>query len=198
MNKIIPKKYNFKLVKGISESQLYQHYQLYENYVKKLNEIWGILDTRKKFGPPSTVYSEMRSLKKAESFSYDGVVLHQLYFGNLGGGNNQCYGKALALITRDYGSYDNWIYRMRQVAMSVRGWVIVGIDSLDKKLKIIGQDSHDDGPFWFCYPILALDVYEHAYMIQFGIDKNKYLDIFFNQINWTVVNERLNNPLPSK
>ncbi|ENK1245049.1 hypothetical protein K8O96_07235 [Clostridium sporogenes] len=70
--------------------------------------------------------------------------------------------------------------------------VVLDIDELDNKLHIFGSDSHDNSAIWLDYPLLIMDVYEHAYFIDFGMDKKKYMDAFFQNINWNLVNNRLN------
>ena len=73
----------------------------------------------------------------------------------------------------------------------MRGWVVLSIDLLDNKLHIIGSDLHDTGAVWLSYPILIMDVYEHAYFMDFGTDKKKYISTFIENINWDILNERL-------
>lgn len=191
MKKIIPKKFNFNKVDGISINQLNQHYKLYEGYVSKLNEIWGILDQNIIYKNPNSTYSKIRSLKLGESYSLDGVKLHELYFENLGGGNNKPFGEVLKLINRDFNSYETFIKRFKNIGLSMRGWVVLAIDPIDDRLHIFGSDAHDVGAIWNSYPLLIMDVYEHAYMIDFGINKKDYIDIFIENINWNVVNKRL-------
>lgn len=205
MNKdIIPKKFNFNDIEGISLSQLKQHYELYEGYVNKLNEIWDILDERKEIKDANSTYSKMRSLQLGQSYALNGVKLHELYFENLGGNKNKPFGKVLDTIEHEFGSYDFFSERFKNVGSSVRGWVVLAIDSKDNKLHIFGSDAHDVGSIWIAHPILVMDVYEHAYMIDFGIDRKKYMDIFMKNINWNVVNNRLryysnpsDEPVPS-
>lgn len=192
MNKdIIAKKFNFNDIEGISLNQLTQHYELYKGYVNKLNEVWNILDKEKEFKDSNSTYSKMRSLQLGQSYALNGVKLHELYFENLGGNKNKPSGKILRMIEDEFGSYNFFSERFKSVGSSVRGWVVLAIDSIDNKLHIFGSDAHDVGSIWMAYPILIMDVYEHAYMIDFGIDRKKYMDIFMKNINWNVVNNRL-------
>ncbi len=185
------KKFDFEDIEGLSPSQLNQHYQLYKGYVNKVNEIWNILEEKKIFKNPNSTYSKMRSLQLGQSYALDGVKLHELYFENLGGENKKIYGKAIDLIERDFESYDFFYERFKNTGLSMRGWVVLGIDSIDKKLHIFGSDAHDVGAIWLAYPLLVMDVYEHAYMIDFGIDRKAYIDVFMKNINWKVVNKRI-------
>lgn len=183
--------YDFSKVKGISQNQLQQHYKLYEGYINKLNEIWNMPVDADNYGQGNSTYSPMRSLKLGETYALDGVKLHQLYFENMVGGNNKPFGPILNLIIRDFKSYENFLKYLKNVGLSMRGWAVLAIDPLDNKLHIIGSDAHDVGAIWLSCPVLVMDVYEHAYMIDFGIDRSKYIDRFIENINWAVVNNRL-------
>jgi len=185
------KTYDFSTVKGMSPKQLKQHYQLYEGYVKKYNEIGNILKSNSNLGIPNATYSEIRSLKLGESYALDGIKLHELYFENLVGFHKPPSGKVLNMIITRYGSYEKFIQLLKDVALSMRGWAVLAIDTIDDNLHIFGLDAHDVGAIWCAHPLLVLDAYEHAYMIDFGIDRKKYIDTFIANINWDVVNNRL-------
>lgn len=194
LNNIInAKKFNFNNINGISKKQLDQHYKLYEGYVNKLNQIWKISDTFPNFDGSNPTYSKMRSLKLGESYSLDGVKLHELYFKNMDYRYNKPFGNILELIRRDFKDYNKFIMYFKSVGLSIRGWCVLCIDPIDEKLHIIGQDAHDVGSIWNSTPLLVMDVYEHAYMIDFGINRSKYIDVFIQNINWNVVNKRLRN-----
>ncbi|MEJ8554857.1 superoxide dismutase [Tepidibacter sp. Z1-5] len=193
MEYIQAKKYDFEDINGMTLKQLSQHYKLYEGYVNKVNEIWTILNENKLYENPNTTYSDTRSLMLGQSYAVDGVKLHELYFSNLGGGNNMPYGDILNEIQKKYGSYEFFKERFKNIGLSMRGWVVLSIDSLDNNLHIYGLDEHDVGAVLMSYPLLVMDVYEHAYMIDFGIDRKKYIGVFIENINWDIVNERLSN-----
>ncbi len=196
-NQIIEKKFDFQSIKGISSNQLMQHYQLYKNYVQKINQIWSELE-QNQFVNPNTTYSPYRALKDAETYALNGVKLHELYFENLGGTKNIPYGKILKKLIQDFGNYENWKTDLLNAGKSARGWVITAYDPIDKKIRNYLCDAHNKGGIWKAYPLLVLDVYEHAYMIDFGIKRDKYLDIFIQNINWEIIENRynkfLNNP----
>ncbi|MDP4144632.1 MAG: superoxide dismutase [Bacillota bacterium] len=187
--------FDFNNIEGISLNQLQQHYQLYKGYVDRVNEIWEKLKGMDKSSAPNTTFSDIRSLKLGESYALDGVKLHVLYFQNIGGTSKIPHGLALDLIERDFGSYGRFLQRLSDVALSMRGWAVVAIDLLDNRLHIYGLDEHDKGAVWGAYPILVLDVYEHAYMIDFGIDRKRYIETFIKNINWSIVNSRINEYL---
>lgn len=189
--KVEAKRFDFKGIKGISKNQLQQHYKLYERYVNKTNEIWSELSSINKFSGSNTTYSLMRSLLLGQSYAVDGVKLHELYFENLCGEGKGISTDVLNLLKRDFGGYERWLELFINAGMSVRGWVVLGIDYLDNRLHIYGSDAHDVGSIWNSYPVLVLDVYEHAYMIDFGIKRRKYLDKFIENISWDIVNIRM-------
>lgn len=190
MYNIKPKTFDFKSVNGISSKQLDEHYKLYVGYVNKLNEIWNTPYVPSEYTGSNSTYSKMRSLKLGETYSLDGVKLHQLYFQNMTGGNNTPNGLLLKAIIDQFSSYDNFISYLTNVGLSMRGWAILSIDSIDNRFHIIGSDLHDTGAVWLSYPILVMDVYEHAYFMDFGTDKEKYISTFIKNINWKVLNDR--------
>lgn len=189
MTKIVPKEFDFQSIEGISKKQLTQHYQLYKGYVEKINFIWRKLK-EEKFTNPNTTYSPYRCLKSGESYALNGVKLHELYFGNLGGKKNKPYGKLFKKIKTDFGSFENWKKDFLDAGKSARGWVVVAFDLIDGKLRNYLCDAHDQGGIWNTLPVLVLDVYEHAYMIDFGIDRSKYLKVFMKNINWETCEDR--------
>lgn len=191
MSNLKPKTFDFKTVKGITKKQLDEHYKLYVGYVGKLNEIWNTPYIPADFTNSNATYSKMRCLKLGETYSLDGVKLHNLYFENMTGGNTTPSGPLFNAITKQFSSYDNFISYLTDVGLSMRGWVNLCIDPLDNMLHIIGSDAHDTGAVWLSYPILTMDVYEHAYFMDFGTDKKKYISTFIENINWNVLNVRL-------
>ncbi len=188
---LAPRNYNFNSVRDISLNQLQQHYELYKRYVNSFNEMNSMTRDASAYPKPNTTNSPMRNLKKGETYALDGLKLHELYFENMTNPGGAPNSQMNALINRFFISFENFIAYIRNAALSMRGWVVVAMDPRTEELQIIGQDAHDEGPIWLAYPLLVLDVYEHAYMIDFGIDRNAYIDAFLKNINWNVVNERL-------
>ncbi|MGH4052229.1 MAG: superoxide dismutase [Clostridium sp.] len=190
MYNLKPETFDFNTVKGISKKQLDEHYKLYTGYVTKLNEIWNTPYVPTNYINSNPTYSKMRSIKLGETYSLDGVKLHNLYFENMTGGNNIPYGPAFNSIVNEFGSYDAFISYLTNVGLSMRGWAILTIDSIDHKLHLTGSDSHDNGAIWQSFPLLIMDVYEHAYFMDFGTDRKKYISTFIENINWGVLNQR--------
>ena len=176
---------------GISEKQISQHRDiLYAGYVNKLNEIEEKLKTAD-ITKANQAFSEFRALKVEESFALNGVVLHELYFENLGVKSAKPTGKLSDLMARDFGSFDKWIENLKACGMAARGWVILGLCTYDGKLHNYCLDAHNDRVPVNVIPILVLDVYEHAYVIDFGVKRAPYLDAFVKNINWDAAAKRL-------
>ncbi|NFB84517.1 superoxide dismutase [Clostridium botulinum] len=188
---IVAKKYPFDDVKGISLKQLTEHYKLYDGYVNMINKIWSIPNNSKDFKDSNATFSKLRCIKLGESYALDGVKLHELYFQNMTSGHIPINGPILDKILEDFNSVENFTELFKETGKSMRGWVVLGIDPLDKKLHIFGSDSHDNGAIWLAYPLLVMDVYEHAYFMDFGTDKGKYMDAFLQNVNWNLINNRL-------
>lgn len=184
------KKFDLTL-EGISDKQISQHRDiLYAGYVNKLNEIEERLKTAD-ITKANQAFSDFRALKVEETFALNGVVLHELYFENLGVKSAKPTGKLSDLLAREFGSFDRWIENLKACGMAARGWVILGLSTYDGKLHNYCLDAHNDRVPVNVVPILVLDVYEHAYVIDFGVKRAPYLDAFVKNINWDAASKRL-------
>lgn len=190
MEKILAKKFDFYGVYGLSEKQLSQHEALYINYVQKLNHIRAILRDEHNYEDANSTFSKMRSLKLGESYALNGVKLHELYFENIIGSGRRPYPPIYNAIKTYFSSAEAFVSRFKAVGMAMRGWTLLVWDPYDERLHIIGQDAHDEGSTIATIPLIVMDVYEHAYMIDYGIAKKEYIETFIRNINWEVVNER--------
>jgi len=176
---------SIKELNGISEKTMTEHYKLYEGYVKKTNEILEKLEVVDKASANQT-YSEFRALKIDLSFALGGVKNHELYFENLGGQGEEPSGRLAEAITKDFGSFDAWKEDIKATAMAGRGWAWLAYDyDLGKLFNFIG-DAQNTYPVWSALPLVALDIYEHAYYLDFATKRADYIDTFFKNINWSV------------
>jgi Fe-Mn family superoxide dismutase len=183
--KILP----FKNLTGISEKSFsFHHDKLYAGYVAKWEEIQSKLGAVDKSSANAS-FSELRELKVEESFTSNAIVLHEAYFDILGG-NGEIEGEVLELIEKDFGSFEKWLEDFKAIGLCSRGWVVLGYDFNDGKLKNFLLDAHNLYGVWGASPILVLDMYEHAYFIDFGSDKKSYIEIFFQNLNWQVINKK--------
>ena len=167
---------------GISLKSITEHFKLYEGYVKKTNEIRNKIEVADK-SLANSAYSEIGELKRQESFSLDGVKLHEVYFGILGG-NGKEEGRVAEMIIRDFGSIANWIADMTAAGIATRGWVLLSYDFAEKTLRNYSADAHNVGIIAGTAPLIALDVYEHAYFADYGVNRKGYIDAFFKNLNW--------------
>lgn len=173
----------------LSDDQLNQHVKLYHGYVKKRNEITQSLETVDRSNVANITYSPFRSLKIAQTFAHNGSLLHQLYFENLG--KSQSIGKqTLKLIKKNFGSVENFKKDLMDSASCARGWVLTAYCLDDKTVKNFVLDAHNETVPIFVVPLLVVDTYEHAYMIDYGINRAQYLADLWNNIDWNVVEER--------
>ncbi|MFA4999442.1 MAG: superoxide dismutase [Parcubacteria group bacterium] len=175
---------------GISLKAITEHFKLYEGYVKKINEIRTKLETADKSLANAT-YSEIGELKRQESFAMDGVKLHEIYFGILGPSKAET--RMAEMIKRDFGSIDNWIADMSAAGLSARGWVITSYDLEDKTLHNYNADAHNVGIVAGTIPLITLDVYEHAYFMDYGTNRKGYIEAFFKNLNWEKIDGILEN-----
>ncbi len=175
---------------GISRKTHDEHFKLYTGYVNKVNEIrtklgaLGVPDPTK----ANATFSELRELKVEYSFALGGVKNHELYFGHLGGKGGVPNGDIAAAISSTFGSYNNWMADLKATGIAARGWVWLALDYTDGSLFNYIGDAQNSFPIWNAAPLLALDVYEHAYFIDFGSARAKYIDAFLNVIDWDAVN----------
>ncbi|MDW5299282.1 MAG: Fe-Mn family superoxide dismutase [Sedimentibacter sp.] len=192
---IEPKNYNFSNVKFFSPMQLSEHYALYTKYIDCLNKVNVDLKQNNIYSDCNQNYSNIRSAQKSKSFCCDAIKLHELYFENLTGNNTNISGPMEKIVKDVFGTYDNFLDKFKCIAMSMRGWVLFCYDKYNKEYYIYGQDSHDDGVMLYAEPLIVLDVYEHSYMIDYGINRSLYIDAFLENLDFGVVNKRLNSLL---
>lgn len=185
MKQVQPLKY--KELPGLTERQLREHHDiLYTGYVNKWNQIQNeLIDADPSQANPT--FSLIRELKLEQSFAGNAIKLHEAYFNCLGD-NGEPKNETLDLIIDDFTSFELWKEDFIASGLSSRGWVILSYDLFDNRLYNFSCDAHNQGGMWNNLLLLVLDVYEHAYMIDYGVDRKSYLETYFNNINWEYVN----------
>jgi len=173
---------------GISQKTTAIHHdKLYAGYVAKLNEVWEKLGqaraNNETMANANQTYSELRALRSAETFAINGVYLHEAYFDCLGG-DGKPSGKLADAISAKWGSVEKFVEYFSASGMAMRGWVVLAYNTNSGELNIFGSDAHNEGGVWGCLPIIVLDVYEHAYFIDYGSDRKKYIGDFWKNMNW--------------
>ena len=191
------KQFNLSGLHGISDQTLEMHFKLYEGYVKETNrlveKIAQFLEDRRVDQEEMPAYSE---LKRRLGFEYNGMVLHEYYFGNLkkGGGGDPAISSSFFIAAElSFGSYDLWkvdfigIGKMRGV-----GWAICYQDPVSKRLSNHWVTLHEVGNVAGFIPILVMDVWEHAFLLDYKpAERPKYIEAFFSNIDWDAVERRM-------
>ena len=171
---------------GISRTTIDAHYRLCQGYVAKRNEILGKL-AEVDLSAANQVYSDVRALKIDLTFAIGGVKNHEIYFEHLGGGGGNPDGAIRDLIERDFGSVDDWRADLKATGMAGRGWAWTAFDFDEQRLFNYVGDAQNTFPIWNSAPLVALDVYEHAYFLDYQTDRASYIDAFFANLDWDVI-----------
>jgi superoxide dismutase, Fe-Mn family len=155
--------------------------------VAKRNEILGKLAALDRSGA-NQVYSELRALKVDLSFAIGGIKNHEVYFAHLGGQGGDPTGAIGDLIKRDFGSVGAWRDDLTATGMAARGWAWTAYDWDEGRLFNYLGDAQNTYPVWNATPLVALDTYEHAYFLDFQTDRAAYIEAFYANLDWSVVN----------
>lgn len=182
---------NLLAMKGFSETLLQNHFTLYQGYVNNVNkllETLNILVSQEKAAQP-----EFAELKRRLGWEFNGMRLHELYFANLGGTEVLAPDSSLAeKLVAAFGSRESWEADFRATgAMRGIGWAGLYLDQSDGRLMNFWVNEHDVGHPAGCTPLLIMDVFEHAFMLDYGLKRAAYIDAFFANIDWAAVESRL-------
>ncbi|MBE5968367.1 MAG: superoxide dismutase [Lachnospiraceae bacterium] len=188
------KKINFPYTDDITvvnREQFEAHQRLYEGYVNSINKIDEELKTDAGRKDANTTYGKFRDLKRGETYALNGVILHELYFQNIGGRTREPDQLTSQLISKDFGNVMDWVEDFVATAKASRGWAVLAYEQRSSKFRNVSLDSHDLGNIAYYAPILVLDMYEHAYFLQYADKKADYINSFMDNINWDVIGERM-------
>ncbi len=180
--------------KGFSDILLKNHFTLYQGYVTNTNKLIELMMNMVKEGKTNT--PEFAEIKRRFGWEFNGMRLHELYFGNMSK-NNLTLNKNsefFKLLTSQFGSYDSWekVFKDSGTMRGI-GWVIAYYDPQEKRIFNAWINEHDVGHLALCTPLLVLDVFEHAYITDYGIKRADYIEAFFKAIDWNVVSRRFDN-----
>ncbi len=178
-------------MQGFSDTLLKNHFTLYQGYVTNTNKSMETLGQMLKEGKTGT--PEFAELKRRFGWEFNGMRLHEYYFENLGGKAGLGKGdKLFKKFSEDFGNYENWEKEFKAVgSMRGIGWAVLYQDSLTGNLINFWINEHDAGHPAGCNPILILDVFEHAFMIDYGLKRADYIEAFFKNIDWKAAEGRL-------
>ena len=176
---------------GFSETLLKNHFTLYQGYVTNTNKLLDTLGAMLSEGKTGT--PEYAELKRRLGWEFNGMRLHEIYFENLGGkaalDPAGRLGKALAA---EFGGVEKWEADFRATgAMRGIGWVVLYQDAAAGRFVNQWVNEHDVGNIAGAAPILVMDVFEHAFMIDYGLKRADYIAAFFKNVNWKAAEARL-------
>ena len=190
------KTFDLPVLKGISEKQVKVHLALYEGYVKHVNLIAETLKGYAAYGDKASEGDKyaIMELRRRFAFEFDGMRMHEYYFEQLEGkatAPNQDSALVLAA-AKKYGSTEKFVAHIKEVAGTRGiGWVVVYYDLRGNVLHTVFVGNHEIGQLAGLPVILALDLWEHAYMVDYvPAEKKTYVDAFFDNVNWGVIEER--------
>jgi Fe-Mn family superoxide dismutase len=195
-------RFNLSGLGGISDKTLEMHFKLYEGYVQETNRLQEKISEFLKDGKVDQeempAYSE---LKRRLGFEYNGMVLHEYYFGNLkkdGGGGPQSGSTFYRAVEASFGSYEIWkgdfigVGKMRGV-----GWAICYQDPVTQRLSNHWVTLHETGNVAGFHPVLVMDMWEHAFILDYKpAERPKYIEAFFSSIDWSATERRLGSEAP--
>jgi Fe-Mn family superoxide dismutase len=178
-------------MEGFSETLLKNHFTLYQGYVTNTNKVLDNLDQMSKDGKAAT--PEFAELKRRLGWEFNGMRLHEYYFENLGGkGGIDKSGKLSKKLAEAFGSYEAWEKDFRATgSMRGIGWVVLYQDAGSGRFINFWINEHDVSHPAGCNPLLIMDVFEHAFMLDYGLKRADYIEAFFKNINWSAVESRL-------
>lgn len=175
---------------GFSDQLMKNHFTLYQGYVtnfNKLNDILVAMEKEGKFGTP-----EYAELNRRFGWEFNGMRLHEYYFGNMAKIADAPGQKFTDRVTKEWGSLDAWTKDFRAMAaMRGIGWVVLYWDAEADRFFNVWINEHDTGHFAGATPILIMDVFEHAFMLDYGTKRADYIEAFMKAIDWSVIEKRL-------
>jgi Fe-Mn family superoxide dismutase len=191
------KKFDIGLLNGISEKQIEEHLKLYAGYVKHTNLI---SEKQKELSQEEQKNSyAIAEITRRLGFEFNGMRMHEYYFEQLEGGAKSL-GKTselMSFIKEHYGDFDSALLKIKN-AIKLRGigWVVVYYDKQLKELKMAWVDEHQNGQLVGLPIIIVIDMWEHAFMVDYlPSEKSKYTDAFFENLNWEVVEKRFEDSI---
>lgn len=173
-----------------SKETLMIHYEiLYTGYVNNTNKTEERLEQARK----NNNFEDIKCLEKDLSFYGSGVILHELFFENMGPAipTNPNI-KLMEQIRKDFTSYDKFKtqFSASSIAVEASGWNLLVWVPRFKKLEILQCEKHQNLTLWGCIPLLVLDMWEHSYFLQYEAKRKDYVDAWWNIVNWNLVNKR--------
>ncbi len=184
--------FNLPALPGLSQEQVDVHLKLYAGYVKNSNAMLAKLDELKTDSEKNAL--ALAEIKRRFGFEFDGMRLHELYFEALGA-NNEPVDQLKAALAAQWGSFEAWLAEFQAMgAMRGIGWVLLTYDAKAEMFHNVWVGDHELGHLATLPILLAMDMWEHAYMVDYRpAQKGDYVKAFLANVNWSKVEERLVN-----
>jgi Fe-Mn family superoxide dismutase len=182
--------FNLPELKGLSAKQIEVHLKLYAGYVKNVNALASKIDELKTDSEKNAL--ALAELTRRYAFEFNGMRLHELYFEALGGGGELVEGPLKSAIEKQYGSVEKFMGELSAVGlMRGIGWVLLVRDAKIDALRITWVSDHEVGHLAGTDVILAMDMWEHAFMVDYvPAQKGDYIKAFLSNLNWEVIGKR--------
>ncbi|MCL2357317.1 MAG: Fe-Mn family superoxide dismutase [Defluviitaleaceae bacterium] len=174
----------------VSRRQFDDHVTLYKGYVNMTNETDKTLATQPEYETASATGGHFRGWKETETYTINGVILHEMYFENLGSQKSAPGAKMQNIFNKYFGGFDKWKEDFIATATSARGWCILVFEPRTATYRNIVLDLHNEGQIMSASPLIVLDMYEHAYFLDYGTDKATYINRFLTNYPWDAVETR--------
>jgi Fe-Mn family superoxide dismutase len=181
-------------IQGFSSQLLENHFTLYQGYVDHTNEILEALSRVDK----TANLLEFAGLKRRLGWEFNGMRLHEYYFDNIGGKDSLKNSSLREAMENEFGSFSSWETDFRATgALRGVGWAILYRDATGALINT-WIDQHDCGHLTGCSPILVLDVFEHAFLLDYGLDRKEYIETFMRNVDWEIASERYDSAEQTK
>ncbi len=185
------KTFGLPTMEGLSENQISEHLKLYAGYIKNLNALEEKIASLTDNAEENAII--LAELKRRQGFEFNGMRLHEYYFEQLGGSGAAANGsEMMKALAAQFGSFENWLKDFKQTAlMRGIGWVSLYYDGQEKKFFNVWVNSHEDGHLAGLTPIIVLDMWEHAFLLDYlPSQKKDYVEAFFKNLKWETSEER--------
>ena len=186
-----PKPYN-QVSEFVSQKTKDAHTALYRGYVETLNRVSAELDTVPR-GEADSKHSAYRGLRLDETYNLNSVWLHELYFANCFDAHSEVYMDSMAYLRleRDFGTFEDWQKDFVACAMACgNGWAVCGYNIFLKRYVVTMVSNHSQDVMLGLYPLIVVDMHEHAYVKDYLTDKKSYIIAMMRELNWAVIEER--------
>ncbi len=181
--------FNLPEMPGLSAKQIEAHLKLYAGYVKNVNAVAAAIDEYKKDAATHAI--ALSELTRRYAFEWNGMRLHELYFAGLGG-DGTIQGTLADTLRTQYGTLEAWKAEVKAIAMMRGiGWVLLVRDTANNTLRNIWVSDHEMGHLAGCEVLFALDVWEHAYLVDYlPAQRAEYVEAVFANLNWSTAEAR--------